>query len=181
TASAAVRPLQRTYSGTVHSNGVQIARIHIPSLENAKATGILRINASGHGSFNNPEVKTEIQVSNGFIQGHSLPGMNLDVNLNNREVNASLSSALARTPVEGRAHVALTGDYPADLSLETGTLSLKPVLALYAPDIAEQVEGQTEIHLQMHGPVKNPQALIGEVTIPQLMLTYKNTVTMKAA
>lgn len=181
TASATVRPLQRTYSGTIHSNGIEIARVHLPSLTNAKAAGVLRINASGQGSFDNPEVNTQIQVSNGVIEGHSLPGMNLELNLDNHAVSASLSSTLTRAPVEGRAHVALTKDYPADLSLETGAFSLQPVLALFAPDAAEEVAGQTEIHLQLHGPLKNPQALTGEVTIPQLKLKYENTAAMEAA
>jgi translocation and assembly module TamB len=181
TASATVRPRQRTYDATIRSNGIEIGRIHLPSLADAKATGVLRINASGQGSFDNPEVSGEIQVLNGSIEGHSLPGMSLQVSLDNRAVSASLSSALAQSPVEGHAHVSLTGDYPAELSIETGTFSLQPVLALYAPNIAEQMAGQTEIHLQLRGPVKNPRALVGEVTIPQLKLRYENTAAMEAA
>ena len=181
TANAILSPLQRTYSGTIRSNGIDIDRIQLPSLKNARATGVLRINASGHGSFDNPEASGEIQVANGFIEGHSLPGMSLQVNLDNRAVSASLSSRLARAPVEGRAHIALSGDYPTELSIETGTFSLQPVLALYAPDIAEQVAGQTEIHLQLRGPIKTPQALVGDVTIPQLKLNYANATAMQAA
>lgn len=180
TASATVNPSKRTYGATVSSRGLQIERLQIPRLRNAKAAGTLRFSANGLGSFDNPKVSADIQISNGSVEGHSLPGTTLDLNLTNRVVIASLSSKLAHAPVEGHARVTLTGNYPAYLSLDTDVLSLQPVLALYAPDVAEQLTGQTQIHLQLHGPIRNRQAIVGEVTIPLLKLKYKDVAAIEA-
>lgn len=180
TASATVNPFKRTYGVTIVTRGIQIGRLEFPSLRNARTSGALQINVNGDGSFDRPEVHAEIQIANGSVESHSLPGINLELNLDDRVVSASLSSKLARTPLKGHARVILTGNYPADLSLDTDILSLQPVLALYAPDVADQLTGQTQIHLRLHGPIRDRQAVVGEVTIPLLKLKYKNVAAVEA-
>lgn len=180
TASASVNPSKRTYGATINSRGIQLERLQFPSLKNAEVAGTLRIKADGNGSFDDPKVNAEIQIPNGSVGPHSLPGFNLALNLNNRALSANLSSSLARAPVEGRAHISLTGDYPTDLSLDTSILPLQPILALYAPDVAEQLTGQTQVHLQLHGPIRDRQAVVGEVAIPLLKLNYKNVAAVEA-
>ena len=180
TASASVNPSNRTYGATINSRGIQLERLQLASLKNAGVAGTLRIKADGSGSFDNPKVNAEIQIPNASVERHSLPGINLALNLNNRVVSANLSSSLARAPVEGHARISLAGDYPTDLSLDTSILPLQPILALYAPDVAEQLTGQTQVHLQLHGPIRDRKAVAGEVTIPLLKLNYKNVAAVEA-
>ncbi len=62
----------------------------------------------------------------------------------------------------------LTGDYLADASIDTQSIPLQPLLALYAPDNAADVTGQTELHATLHGPLKKKEQVEAHVTIPVL-------------
>ncbi len=68
----------------------------------------------------------------------------------------------------------LTGDYPADATLDTQAIPLQPIFAIYAPDQAADLSGQTEIHATLHGPLKNKKLLEAHLTIPTLKLAYSN-------
>lgn len=175
-----INPLQRTYSGTIHSTGVELANLESLQAGDAKVEGGLMLNASGSGSFDNPEMNGDIRVMNLSIEGHVLSTMDLHVNFANRVATADISSKLAESPLKAHGTVALSGNYPVNLSLDTQTVSLQPLLALYAPDIAEQVTGQTQIHLELHGPLKQRQDLIGQLTIPVLRVTYNNMASLAA-
>lgn len=180
-ARATVNPAQRTYSGQISSAGIQIGRFEFVSAGNTNANGVLRLNANGHGSFDNPSMTVDLQVPKASVEGNDFSGINLRLNLQNRVARATLSSTVADAPIEGHADVTLSGDYPANLSLDTQTVSLQPLLALYAPDMADEVAGQTQIHLELHGPLKDRKAINGKITIPLLKVTYNKVATLAAA
>ena len=179
-ASASVKPAQRTFSGQIHSTGIQIGRFRFVKSSDAGVTGVLHLDASGHGSFENPNLTVNVKIPKASVEGQDFSGINLGMNLENRVARARFSSTVADAPIQGRAEIALTGNYPASLSLDTQTVSLQPLLALYAPAAAEGVGGQTQVHLQFHGPLKEKQAIVGELTIPLLKLSYKNAATLAA-
>jgi translocation and assembly module TamB len=180
-ARATVNPVQKTYSGEVTSTGIHIEQFEALKASNAAAHGTVTIHARGNGTFDNPAMQGNIKVSNASIQGHDLSESDLQVNLANRVVTANISSNMAHAPLQGHARVALTGSYLADVSLDTQTLPLQSLLALYAPDMADEITGQTQVHLEMHGPLKDKQAMTGKVTIPILNVTYNNAVKVAAA
>ena len=94
---------------------------------------------------------------------------------------SDLVSSIASTALHAKARVNMTGDYLADASLDTQTLPLQPFLAVYAPEQAANVNGQTEIHAALHGPLKNLDQLQVQITIPVLKVGYGNTVQLAAA
>ena len=55
---------------------------------------------------------------------------------------------------------------------------LQPIFAIYAPDQAADLNGQTEIHGTLHGPLKNKKLLEAHITIPTLKLAYSNTIQL---
>jgi translocation and assembly module TamB len=179
-ASATVNPVQRTYSGQLGSAGVRIGHLEYVSGSNIKAAGILQVDADGHGSFDNPQMNVKVQIPKASIEGRDFSGINLQINLANRAISARLSSMVANAPIEARAKISLTGSYPASLSLDTQTISVQPLLALYSPDVADQITGQTQVHAELHGPLKNRQAINGDVTIPMLKISYNKVATLAA-
>ena len=68
----------------------------------------------------------------------------------------------------------------ADASIDTQAIPLQPFLAIYAPEQAANVSGQTEIHATLHGPLKKVNQLEAHLTIPILKVGYSNTIQLAA-
>src|SRR5262249_15490213 len=75
--------------------------------------------------------------------------------------------------LHGRGRLELTGDYFAEATVDTTPIPLAPLLAVYLPAVAD-LSGQTEVHARISGPLKNPAAIDGQITIPTFSLTYRN-------
>jgi translocation and assembly module TamB len=178
TANGIIQPGQHTFQGQIASNGIHIEQLAFLKSRNLKAGGDLLLNVSGHGTFNNPEMNGTLQVSNASIENRSFSSLGLRVSLSNRIVHADLASVLIGAPLNAQATVNLNGNYPAQVSLDTGKLPIKPLLALYAPEMANDLNGETQIHLSLKGPLKDRQALVGEITVPVLSLSYGSKVKM---
>ena len=176
-----VEPRQKTFTAQVNSTGIDLAKLQALQARNIDAKGVLVIQAQGQGNFDNPELNANLQVPALTINGQNFSGIKLQMNLANHVANADLVSSIANTPLHAKAQVNLTGDYLADASLDTQTLPLQPFLAVYAPERAGNVNGQTEIHATLHGPLKNVNQLEAQVTIPVLKAGYGNTVQLAAA
>src|SRR5262249_25157498 len=67
----------------------------------------------------------------------------------------------------------LTGDYLAEANVDTAPISLAPLFAIYLPARVSDLNGQTELHALIKGPLKNPSAINGQITIPTLSLFYR--------
>ncbi len=112
------------------------------------------------------------------MQQQTISNIHLQASLANHQATAQLTSSAVNTSINASAKVSLTGDYAADATLDTQGIPLGPLLAVYAPDQAANITGQTEVHATLHGPLKNKQLLEGHVTIPVLNLAYGSTVQL---
>src|SRR6204780_5942670 len=100
------------------------------------------------------------------------------MNVANHLATADLPSAAVGTQIKANAKVNLTGDYAADATLDTQAIPLQPIFAIYAPDQAADLNGQTEVHATLHGPLKNQKLLEAHVTVPTLKLAYANSIQL---
>jgi translocation and assembly module TamB len=178
--SARIRPDKRTYVAQITSSGVRLDEIQRLGSRGVNATGVIAFDAEGRGTFDNPEMKARLRIPSAVVENHPISGVDLQVNMENKLINASLKSNVAHAPVEAQAKVSLAGEYPADISLNTEPVPLQTILALYRPDLAAQISGLTEVHLTLHGPLKNMKAIKGQATIPTLKLSYQNRVNLAA-
>ena len=79
------------------------------------------------------------------------------------------------------AKINLTGDYLADATLDTQAIPLQPLAAIYAPDQAAALSGETELHATLHGPLKNKKLLEGPSHRPDVRVGYGKDVQLAAA
>jgi translocation and assembly module TamB len=100
------------------------------------------------------------------------------MNVANHLATANLTSAAVGTTIRANAKVNLTGDYAADATLDTQAIPLQPIFAIYAPEQAADLTGQTEVHATLHGPLKNKKLVEAHITIPTLKLAYTNTIQL---
>ncbi|HKR28508.1 MAG TPA: translocation/assembly module TamB domain-containing protein, partial [Acidobacteriaceae bacterium] len=176
-----VWPKQKTYDAQVTSPGIAIGKLQTVQAKNLGAAGTLAINASGRGSFDNPQLTASIQIPSLTIRNQQVADIRLNANVANHVANATLTSAAMHTNIQAKARVNLTGDYETDASLDTQNIPLQPIVAVYSPANATSLSGATEVHATVHGPMKNKAALEAHVTIPYLNVAYNNTVHLATA
>ena len=178
--NVSVKPKQKTYIAQLTSSGIQLDKLQALKTRNIAATGMLSLKANGQGSFDNPQLDANLQIPTLVIQHQTVSGLNLQMNVANHIANANLASSAANTSIQAKARVNLTGDYAAAASLDTQGIPLQPLLAVYAPEQAASITGQTELHATLHGPLKNKNLLEAHVTVPYLRLGYTNNIQLAA-
>jgi translocation and assembly module TamB len=179
--SGSVRPRDRTYTAQLSAGGIDLARLQALQVRNINATGVLALDVQGQGSFDNPQFDGTLRIPKLVIQNQAITGLALHVNEANRVANATLQSSAINTSIQAKARIELTGDYLADASIDTQAIPLQPLLAIYAPEQAGNLSGQTEVHATLHGPLKNPGLLEAHVSIPVLKVAYGSSIQLAAA
>jgi translocation and assembly module TamB len=173
-----VRPRQKSYNAQLTASGIRLDQLQALQAQKIDAKGVVSIQAKGAGTFDNPQLDATLQIPQIDIQNQKIADVNLQMNVANHLATANLTSAAVGTQIKANAKVNLTGDYLADATLDTQTIPLQPIFAIYAPDQADDLTGQTEVHGTLHGPLKNKKLLEAHITIPILKLAYTNTIQL---
>jgi translocation and assembly module TamB len=173
-----VRPRQKTYNAELTATGIRLEQLQAIKAQNMNAKGVVSLQAKGAGTFDNPQLDATLQIPQIDIQDQKIADVNLQMNVANHLATANLTSSAVGTAIKANAKVGLTGDYPADATLDTQMIPLQPIFAIYAPAQANDLTGQTELHATLHGPLKNKNLLEAHVTIPTLKLAYTNTIQL---
>jgi translocation and assembly module TamB len=176
-----VRPKDKTYTAQLTSNGIHLNDVQNLKARNIDATGVVSLNASGQGTFDNPQLNATIQMPSLVIEKQTIEAINLQLNMANHVADATLASSALHTSIQAKARVNLTGDYLADATLDTQGIPLQPLLAAYAPEQTDSITGDTEVHATLHGPLKNKSLIEAHVTLPYLRASYSNTIQLAAA
>ncbi len=173
-----IRPRQKSYTAQLTASGIRLDQLQALQAQKIDAKGVVSIQAKGAGTFDNPQLDATLQIPQIDIQNQKIADVNLQMNVANHLATANLTSAAVGTQIKANAKVNLTGDYAADATLDTQTIPLQPIFAVYAPDQAADLTGQTEVHATLHGPLKNQKLLEARITIPTLKLAYSNTIQL---
>jgi translocation and assembly module TamB len=176
-----VRPNEKTYTAQLASDGIRLDQVQNLRARNVDVTGLVSLNADGQGTFDNPQMNATIQIPSLVIEKQTIKKINLQLNVADHIANATLSSMAVHSGIQAKARVELTGDYPANATLDTQGIPLQPLVAAYAPDDADSVTGETELHATLHGPLKNTNLLEAHATIPYLRLAYTTNIQLAAA
>jgi translocation and assembly module TamB len=176
--SASVHPQQRTYSAQLSSGEISLEKLRILRANNIDATGVATIRATGQGTFDNPQLNATLEIPKVTIQDQTISGIKLEAVVANHVANATFVSSAINTSIQAKAKIQLTGDYFADATLDTQNIPLQPLFAVYAPDEAQNLTGQTEVHAVLHGPLKNRTLLEAHVTVPVLKVAYSNAIDL---
>ncbi len=180
-ANVTVRPNEKTYTAQLTSPGINIQKLAIVQTKDLHAEGVVELNASGQGSFSNPQLTASLRIPQLTVQGQTAANITLNADVANHAADATLDSSALNTQLQAKAHIQLTGDYETDATLNTKGIPLQPIVEMFSPDNAESLTGQTELHATLHGPLKNLAALEAHVTIPYLNVAYNNTIQLASA
>lgn len=173
-----VWPKQKTFKAQLTSSGIAIGKLAAVKAQNLGAAGDVQIQASGQGTFDNPQLTASVQVPSLTVRDQQIANIRLNANLANHVADATLSSAALNTNIQAKARVNLTGAMETDAAIDTRNIPLQPIVAVYSPANATSLSGATELHATLHGPLRNKAALEAHVTIPYLKVAYNNTIQL---
>jgi translocation and assembly module TamB len=174
-------PRQQAYEASLQAVGIKLEQLETVKAKNLALTGELNVTASGRGTVQDPALKASVEIPRLQVRDQVINGLRLDTEVANHVAKLNLASQILGTRADGHGTIQLTGDYPADLTFDTGTIPFQPLMAMYAPSQAASLSGQTELHATLRGPLKNRTALEAHAVIPNLNLNYKNAVQLAAA
>jgi translocation and assembly module TamB len=180
-ATVQYEPKQQTYQVELHAPGIKLDQLETVKARNLQVQGVLKVNATGRGTVQDPQMQAVIEVPQLQIRDQVISGLKLETTVANHIANFNLDSHLLQTRAGGHGTIQLKGDYVADVNFDTQAIPLDPLFALYAPSQAGNLTGQTELHGSLRGPLKDKTRLEAHLLIPQLGLNYKNMIQLAAA
>jgi translocation and assembly module TamB len=176
-----IEPRLKSYDAQLTATGIQLGQLQTLKAHNIQAAGALSLHGSGKGNWDNPQFDATLQVPQLEVQQQKIKDITLEMNVANHVATASLNSHAVDTAIQASAKVNLTGDYFADAKLDTQSIPLAPLLAMYAPSLADGVNGETEVHATLDGPLKNRKLLEAHAIVPILKLNYGSKIQLAAA
>jgi translocation and assembly module TamB len=181
TADLQYEPRQRAYEATLRAVGIKLDQLEVVKARNLQLTGVLNMTASGHGTLQDPGLQTTVEIPRLGIRNLAINDLKLTGNVAHHVAAFDLTSKLLGAEAGGHGTIQMTGDYPADIKVDTPALPLQAVIAIAAPAQAANLTGETELHATVHAPLKNTSQLQAHLKIPQFTLNYKNTLHWRAA
>ena len=179
-ATVQYEPASQSYDAELHAPGIKLDQLETPKARNLGIQGVLNVNASGKGTLQDPQMQAVIEVPQLQVRDQIIRELKLQSNVTNHVANFSLDSDVVNTHAGGHGTIQLSGDYIADVRLDTQSIPLAPLFALYAPSQAGDLNGQTELHATLRGPLKDKARLEAHLVVPQLALNYKNSIQLSA-
>jgi translocation and assembly module TamB len=175
------QPKQQAYEVSLQSAGIKLEQLETVKEKDLGLSGTLTINANGRGTLQDPGLHAAIEVPQLAIRGQSINNFKFTADVANHMAKFDLASDLLNTHAAGHGTIQLSGDYSADVNVDTQGIPLQPLFAVFAPAEAEDLTGQTEIHALLRGPLKDPTRVEAHVAIPQLKVNYKNSIELAAS
>ncbi len=167
-------PATRSYSMRLNAPSVALQKLQTVKEKNLGVSGNLTISASGQGTFDNPQLTAKIEVPQLQLRDKSISQVKLNLQVANHKAELALDSNVAQVSVQAHGNVELTGDYNAQAAVDTGKIELAPLMAMFAPQVPQGFQGQTELHANLKGPLKNASRLEAHLTIPTLKASYQS-------
>ena len=175
-----IRPRQKSYNAQLTASGIRLDQLQAIKAKNIDARGVVSIQAQGAGTFDNPQLDATLEIPQVDIQSQKIAQVNLQMNVANHLATANLTSSAVGTAIRANGKVHLTGDYPADATLDTQAIHCA---AAHLRHLCTRPGGRLE--RTNRGPRHAPWAAqehkaIGKahLTIPTLKLAYSNTVQL---
>ena len=166
-------PKSQEYRAQVQAQNFRLEKLQTVQARNMKIAGALNLNASGHGTVKDPQLQVALEIPQLQMKRQIIQGIKLQTTIQNHVANITLDSDVGKTFVKAHGTVGIDAPYVADVRLDTGTIEFQPLVAIYNPEQAADVSGQTQIHATIRGPLAEKSRVEAHLEIPNLAFNYK--------
>jgi len=169
-------PKTEHYEMTLTADGLKLDQLQSVQERAGSVSGVLTAKMSGQGTVKDPQLSASVQIPQLQISGQQFSGVKAQADLAHQHANLSLESVVEQGYVHAKGGVDLVGQFQTDATVDVRALPIGPLLAKHSTTTgaAQDLQGFTEIHASLAGPLKDPARLNGRLEIPRLNLAYKN-------
>ncbi len=167
-------PWSGEYDATVKSTALKLDQIHAVQARNLPLQGLLTIAMNGRGTLKDPQISADLKASQLQFRGQSVSTAEAQLNVASRHMNFTLNSTVAHQNLQAKGSVDLTGEYNTTASLDARALPIGLLVAGYLPGTPANLRGQTDIHVELTGPLKDASRLQVHAEIPSFRLEYES-------
>ena len=153
----------------------QINRLHTKTED---INGKISAGISGKGSLKDPRLNVQIESASLNIRGEDFKQLSLRFNAVSHRGDLELKSRVEGTDVSAKGHVELTDNYASDMTIDTGVVSIAPILQKYLSSNASAANGQLEIHAHVSGPLKQLDQIQGQADVTNVHLAPAKNVEL---
>ena len=158
-------------------------QVNVPSLriKQPQASGVVTMSASGRGTVKSPQLQATMEAPKLRVGQQSLDGLKAEASISNQQAAFDVDSAVSGAVLTVHGTVKLMGDYPASVNIDTKEIQLGSLLANFLPQSGAALQGHTQVHASLQGPLKDPKKVSAEVQIPTFSLAYQSLQIASAA
>lgn len=172
-AKATYYPKTEAYQAQLQAANLHLEKLQTVRARNLQISGQVNLNASGRGTLKSPELTASLQIPMLQVQKQTIRDLELNADVRNRQASVSLNSQVAVAYVKANGTIEIDAPYVVNLRLETGRIPFQPLVAMYMPAQAAELNGETEMHASIRGPLQNKSRLEAHLEIPVLTVSYK--------
>ncbi|MGH9684640.1 MAG: translocation/assembly module TamB domain-containing protein [Candidatus Acidiferrales bacterium] len=167
-------PQTHMYDASIRTSGLKLDQIQNLKNRNMDISGLLTATASGRGTLREPQLDASLQIPQLQIRGQTISQVKAHLAVAHQHADLTLNSTVNDGFVQAKAGVDLTGQRLATASVDVRALPIGGLLGDYLPGHPSDLQGETEIHATLKGPLANPAQIAAHVEIPTLNLSYDN-------
>lgn len=173
-ANLSYTPKTKAYSVQLKAPSIVLQKLRTVQARNMPLNGTVSASIEGKGTVDDPQLNAVVQLPQLQIRDKSVAGIKADLRVAQHAADLNLDSQVSQASIHGRAHMALTGNYETDASIDTSTIPLDALLASYSSGAPQGFAGQTEFHATVKGPLKDKSRLQAHLSIPVLKASYQS-------
>jgi translocation and assembly module TamB len=166
-------PQTQQYNAKVHAQDFRLEKLQTVKARNMKIAGGVNVNVTGNGTVSDPQLQATVDIPQLLVNQQSIQGVKLQTTVKDHVANLALDSQVINVAVKAKGTIGIESPYLADLRLDTGRVDFKPLLAIYAPENAADIAGQTELHATVRGPLRDKRRAEAHLEVPSLTMSYK--------
>ena len=173
-ANLSYTPKTKAYALRLDAPSVLLQKLHAVQAKNLPFTGTLTASASGAGTLDNPQLTAVLELPQLQLRQNLISTVKAEVHVANHRADLTLHSQLANASVQAYGSVNLSGDYYTEGTIDTTSVPLDRLLAMYVPNLPDGFQGQTEFHATLKGPLKDESRVEAHLTVPTLSASYQS-------
>ena len=167
-------PKTKAYKVSLNVPGIVLQKLQLLQEKNLQITGTVTASVQGAGTLDDPQLVATVELPELQAKGKSISQMKAEARIAQHRLDLNLNSKVSQIAVRAQGQVALSGDYEAQVNLDTGTIPLDAIIAAYEPSVPQGFEGQTEVHASLRGPLKEKNRVEAHLSIPVFRASYQS-------
>ena len=168
------------YQLSINHSALDLSRIHYFSSRGYGIAGTLGIEAQGQGTLKAPTIIATLEGEQLAFRNIPLGSMNAQIRVADEQANFEVTSNITGGQIRANGSAGLTAPYIVNGGFEIHSLEFGPLLATYLKSARAQLEGNAEVHGQIHGPLANPEQVKASAEFSTLHLAYQDVALASA-